>query len=151
MRNQVIRARAPLRIGLGGGGTDVAPYSETFGGVVLNATIDLYAHVTIELRDDGLVEFRAPDRGAGWIGPAALPLQFNADSDLKLVRGVYNRMCAQFNGGVGLPLIVNAYADVPSKPNDPWPSESSPSGLKDWSVSCERSPSAASTNVFSES
>jgi D-glycero-alpha-D-manno-heptose-7-phosphate kinase len=114
MRNQVIRARAPLRIGLGGGGTDVAPYSETFGGVVLNATIDLYAHVTIELRDDGLVEFRAPDRGAMWIGPAALPLQFDADSDLKLVRGVYNRMCADFNEGKPIAATIITYADAPA-------------------------------------
>lgn len=114
MKDHVIRARAPLRLGLGGGGTDVAPYSETFGGVVLNATIDLYANVTIEPRRDGLVELRAPDRGATWSGPAALPLPFDADSDLRLVRGVYNRMCAEFNDGKPIAATITTYADAPA-------------------------------------
>lgn len=110
----IVRSRAPLRIGLGGGGTDVAPYSETFGGVVLNATIDLYANVTIEPREDGLVELRAPDRGAIWSGPATLPLPFDSDGDLKLVRGVYNRMCADFNHGKPIAATITTYADAPA-------------------------------------
>lgn len=114
MKNPVVRARAPLRLGLGGGGTDVAPYSEQFGGVVLNATIDLYANVTIELRSDSEVELRSPDRKATWKGKAELPLPFDADSELKLIKGVYNRMCRDFNGGQPLALTITTYADVPA-------------------------------------
>src|SRR5262245_24070068 len=44
----IYRSKAPLRIGLAGGGTDVSPYSDLYGGAILNATLSLYAHATIE-------------------------------------------------------------------------------------------------------
>jgi D-glycero-alpha-D-manno-heptose-7-phosphate kinase len=48
----IYRSKAPLRIGLAGGGTDVSPYSDQFGGAILNATLSLHAHATIETTDD---------------------------------------------------------------------------------------------------
>ncbi len=44
----IYRSKAPLRIGLAGGGTDVSPYSDLYGGAILNATLSLYANATIE-------------------------------------------------------------------------------------------------------
>src|SRR6201996_4371706 len=56
-----VRARAPLRLGFAGGGTDVSPYCDTFGGCVLNATIGMFAHCSIEVRSDQKVKFVALD------------------------------------------------------------------------------------------
>jgi hypothetical protein len=54
-----VRARAPLRLGFAGGGTDVSPYCDTFGGCVLNSTIAMFAHCSIAVRGDRRVKFVA--------------------------------------------------------------------------------------------
>ena len=43
----MIIARSPLRISLGGGGTDLPSYYSQFGGVLLAAAIDKYVYVTV--------------------------------------------------------------------------------------------------------
>ena len=111
MIRQRVRARAPLRLGFGGGGTDVSPYWNTHGGAVLNATIDLFAHVTVDPRADGQVSLVAADRDMSWTGAAALPL--NADPNLRLLEGVYVRCMREFAGGQAIPLTLTSYADCP--------------------------------------
>lgn len=111
MPKSLIRARAPLRLGLGGGGTDTSPYAETYGGVVINATVDLYANVTLGPSQSGQVELRLDDRDVSWAGPADTLLPLGGELDL--LKGVYNRMCAEFNGGRGAALAINVYADAP--------------------------------------
>ncbi len=50
----IIRSRAPLRISFGGGGTDVPPYCNEYGGVTLNSTINMYTFTTWELSNTKL-------------------------------------------------------------------------------------------------
>jgi D-glycero-alpha-D-manno-heptose-7-phosphate kinase len=109
---KIYRARAPLRLGLAGGGTDVSPFSDEHGGVVLNATIDLYAQAILEPSDDGTVSFCAEDREEQVQLPATAELP---DVDpLRLHRGIYNRIVRQFNGGRPLSFKLTTFADAPA-------------------------------------
>lgn len=107
-----IRARAPLRLGLAGGGTDVSPYCDLHGGLVLNATIDKYAYAVIEPQPPGAgVRLVAADRQDTWEGEAAASLPL--DGRLDLHKGVYNRIVREFNRGEPLPLTLTTHTDTP--------------------------------------
>lgn len=109
---KIYRSRAPLRLGLAGGGTDVSPFSEEHGGYVLNAAIDLYAQTIIEPRDDGRLIFAAEDRGEHF---DCIPSGVVEDTGLlRLHKGIYNRVVRQFNGGRPLSLTLTTYADAPA-------------------------------------
>lgn len=106
----IIRSRAPLRLGLAGGGTDVSPYCDDHGGAVLNVTIDLYAYTVIEPAEDGRVCFAASDIEHGYEGPAdAVEL----GAPLLLHRAVYRRIVADFNDGRPLPCRITTFCDAP--------------------------------------
>jgi D-glycero-alpha-D-manno-heptose-7-phosphate kinase len=107
----LIRARAPLRLGLAGGGTDVAPFCDLFGGAVLNATVDLYAHCTIEPSPDGKIRFTAADVGDSVTYDLAPVVPI--DGPLALHSGVYNRIVAQYNGGKPMAVAVTTFCDAP--------------------------------------
>lgn len=107
----IYRSKAPLRIGLAGGGTDVSPYSDIHGGAILNATIDMYAHATIVPRTDGKIVLNAMDRREHVTldGQAKLPI----DGQLDLLKGVYNRVVKDFNHNAPLSFELNTYVDAP--------------------------------------
>ncbi len=110
--NQIYRARAPLRLGLAGGGTDVSPFSEEQGGFVLNATVDLYAQAILEPLDDGGIIFAAEDRGES-VELEAMPILPDADP-LRLHRGIYNRIIRDFNIEKALSFRLTTFADAPA-------------------------------------
>lgn len=108
---EIIRSRAPLRIGLAGGGTDVSPYSELYGGSILNATISLYAYATIELVKDNKISFHAVDREEFEAHEIANELPINGKLDL--LKGVYNHLVKNFKVKPRA-FKLSTYADVPS-------------------------------------
>jgi len=105
-----IRARAPLRLGLAGGGTDLSPYCDEFGGAVLNTTIDRFAYAFVSPRDDGKVVFRARDLGWEETFEAAPELP---EARLLLHRGVYERMVRDHHGSQPIAATVTTSVDAP--------------------------------------
>lgn len=87
----IIRSKAPLRLGLAGGGTDVSPYSDMFGGAILNATISSYAYATIEPLDNGKIEFVTANIPEAYIQDSALELRLD-NRAYELQCGVYNHI-----------------------------------------------------------
>jgi D-glycero-alpha-D-manno-heptose-7-phosphate kinase len=108
----IVRARAPLRLGLAGGGTDVAPYCDIHGGYVLNATIDRYGYATIKPLSDSTLRFAATDQQTEAINSADAPLLL--DGELDLHKAVYNHMVRNFNGGRPIPMELSTYCDAPA-------------------------------------
>ena len=86
----IYRSKAPLRIGLAGGGTDVSPYSDLYGGAVMNATISLYAHATLELIDENKIIIASTDSLQEQVFDWSVELPINGKLDL--LKGVYNRI-----------------------------------------------------------
>ena len=108
----IIRARAPLRLGLAGGGTDVAPYCDIYGGYVLNATIDRYAYAVIKTLDEPVVRFVATDQLTEEVKTVTEPLVLNGKLDLH--KAVYNHMIQYYNSGKPIPLELSTFCDAPA-------------------------------------
>ncbi len=102
------RSRAPLRLGLAGGGTDLSAYCNRFGGAVLNVTMDRYAFASFIPRTDDQVVFEADDMGVVENHDIRL-----GSSDLVLHRAVYDRMMRDFNDGKRIPMTVRTTVDAP--------------------------------------
>ena len=86
----IYRSKAPLRIGLAGGGTDVSPYSDEYGGAILNTTISLSAYATIQPLDEDKIIIEALDRNEEQ--QFGLLDQLPIDGKLDLLKAVYNRV-----------------------------------------------------------
>ena len=108
----MIRSRAPLRLGFAGGGTDVSPYCDEFGGAILNATIGHYAYATIEPLDCAQVHFTSCDQEQSVAYPSASELV--PDGCLDLLKHIHNFAVQNFNSGQPLNLHLSTRLDVPS-------------------------------------
>jgi D-glycero-alpha-D-manno-heptose-7-phosphate kinase len=101
---------APLRIGLAGGGTDVSPYSDLYGGAILNATVNMFAYATIIPKSDGMVTFRAIDKNEVETVQASGQIELNGKLDL--LKGIYNRIVRQYSKKP-LSFELTTYVDAP--------------------------------------
>lgn len=107
----IYRSKAPLRIGLAGGGTDVSPYCDEYGGAVLNATISLYAFATIELLDSDTIIIDAIDRNEKFEHPLTDVLPLNGTLDL--AKGIYNYVVRNY-GKLKSGFRLTTYVDAPA-------------------------------------
>lgn len=102
----LIRARAPLRISFAGGGTDVPPFPEREGGLVLNATINRYAYGTLRARQDGAITIHSFDYGSSvQLAVDEAPV---FDGKLDLAKAAIARFTGGAAGGFDLLLHSNA-------------------------------------------
>ncbi|RFS26503.1 dehydrogenase [Chitinophaga silvatica] len=108
----IYRSKAPLRIGLAGGGTDVSPYSDLYGGAILNATISLYARASIEPLNNGQIIFECADRNESAIYDAVYPLPI--DGKLDILKGVINRVYKDYGKLPGNGFKLTTYVDAPA-------------------------------------
>jgi len=106
-----IRSKAPLRLGLAGGGTDVSPYSDMFGGNVLNATINLAAYCTIEPLTTPFLRVNSLDAGV----TCEVPLGTGPiSSGALLIDGVYNRIIKDYGPVPSPGFAITTYNDAPA-------------------------------------
>jgi D-glycero-alpha-D-manno-heptose-7-phosphate kinase len=107
----IYRSKAPLRIGLAGGGTDVSPYADMFGGAILNATVSLFAHASIEILNEQKIIVQALDRNEQEEYDFAKSLPINGTLDL--LKAVYNRIQKDY----GFPekgFRLSTFVDAPA-------------------------------------
>ena len=114
---KTIFSKAPLRLGLAGGGTDLSPYWNTYGGVVLSGTIDQYAYCKIEpyecnCRDTHWV-FKSIDLGVSerydmW--SQKFTSGEHVDTKLKLLVNTYQYLTANLERK---PVRITTYVEAP--------------------------------------
>lgn len=107
----IVRSRAPLRLGIAGGGTDVSPYCDIHGGYILNATLDRYAYAVIRILDEPLIKFVAADQQIEKIRAIDDPLELNGRLDLH--KAVYNEMIHCYNNGEAIQMELTTFCDAP--------------------------------------
>jgi D-glycero-alpha-D-manno-heptose-7-phosphate kinase len=100
----IVRVKAPLRVSFCGGGTDVSPFLEEHGGVVLSATINKYAYASLSERSEDGVSIQSLDYDVS--ADYQVDEVFRTDGELSLVRAVLKR----FNLDRGVDIFLHSDA-----------------------------------------
>ena len=107
----IIRSKAPLRLGLAGGGTDVSPYSDIYGGCILNATTSLYAYCDIIPTHTGTINFYLQDKNKKYSYKNEKTLPINGEIDL--LKAIYNRIVKDYSLDA-LSFDIHTFVDAPA-------------------------------------
>jgi len=103
----MVRSKAPLRISFAGGGTDVPPYPQERGGVVLSATINKYVYSSlIPLKDKNEIEVNSLDYNMTVKYENEEDLKYNGQLDL--VKSVLKKMKVMGKG-----IRIYLHSDAP--------------------------------------
>ena len=106
----IVRSRAPLRLGLAGGGTDLPAFSDIYGGSVLNATVNYYAHCTIKANKDNKIIFNATDLNIS--DEIKIGDEIKLTGSLPLHRATYKKFLEKFDLKADS-ITVSSFSDVP--------------------------------------
>ena len=106
MTDHLFRAKAPLRLSFAGGGTDVPPFPEQEGGLVLNATINRYAYGTLRPDADREIRIESLDLGLALRYGVGDPILF--DGKLDLVKAAVRKLAETDHEGFDLFLHSSA-------------------------------------------
>lgn len=100
-------SRAPLRLSFAGGGTDVPPYPELYGGAVLSATINRFAYCRVRIGESEKIRVTSYDLGTSAEFTVDVGPEF--DGNLDLVKAVFKRI----NVDRLMPMDITLHCDVP--------------------------------------
>jgi D-glycero-alpha-D-manno-heptose-7-phosphate kinase len=101
------RAKAPVRISFGGGGSDLTHFFSKYNGAVINATISIYSHAVLRKRNDGSIRIKSWDLNEE-INEKNLTIALKKKSKLGLIQSLINLIKPEY----GFDLEI--YSDFPS-------------------------------------
>ncbi len=107
----IIHSKAPFRLEFAGGGTDVPPFTDDYGGMVFNSTIDHYAYCMISPREDDEFNVHSLDYDIIAHFKDENDLEFNGELDL--VKAVIRRM-TKLNDINAKGMDVVLHSDIPA-------------------------------------
>ena len=105
-----VRARTPLRISYAGGGTDVDPFKEKYGGLVLNSAINRYCHGTLRKRSDDGISIKSHDLGIAVKYDSGASIMYDGNLDLikAVIKHVQDKCTTKISG-----FDIETYCDAP--------------------------------------